>query len=120
MELELSSWLHPILLNGLGLLGQPQGVKQTWGAVHHLWVTPVPRKDLSLPNKAMQMLSGSFACLLRSLSNPLPPRLCAPGAVTAALQYTQDLAEPLSFLFMGSVSESGRLVMYLYLLVGDL
>lgn len=37
-----------------------------------------------------------------------------------ALQYTQCLAEPLFFLFMGSVSESGRLVMYLYLLVGDL
>ena len=58
--------------------------------------------------------------MLCSLSSPLPPGLCAPGAATAVLQYTQGLAEPRSFLFMGSVSESGRLVMYLYLLVGDL
>lgn len=119
MELELISWLHPILPDGLGLLGQPHGVKQNWGAVHHVGVTPVPRKDLSPPNEAMQMLSGSFVCSLRSLSSPLPPRLCVPGAAAAALQYTQGLEEPLS-LFMGSVSESGRLVMYLYLLVGDL
>lgn len=120
MELELSSWIHLILPDGLGLLGQPQGVKQTWGATHHLRVTLVPRKDLSPPNEAMQMLSGSFAYLPHSLSSHLPARLCAPGAAGDALQYTQGLAEPLSFLFIGSVSESGRLVMYLYLLVGDL
>lgn len=86
--------------------------------MHHRGVTPVPRKDLSPPNEAMQMLPGSVTCLRRALSSPLPPRLRAPGA--AALQYTQGLAEPLSFLFMGSVSESSGLEMYLYLLVGDL
>lgn len=58
--------------------------------------------------------------MLHPLSSSLPPHPCAPGAAAATLQYTQRLVEPLFFLLMGSVSESGGLVMYLYLLVGDL
>lgn len=88
--------------------------------MHCLGVTPVPREDLSLPHEVMQTPPGSFSCSAVPPEPSLTCSSCTPRAAVVALQYTQCLAEPLFFLFMGSVSESGRLVMYRYLLVGDL